>query len=293
MQAIIDIGSTSVRLCFCDLEKAVNEKQVETTRLAENQTADGELWRPALIRTAEAVEKFVSVARISGFEPEIFATEAVRSASNRDEFLKAVFEKTGKKITVVEKEDEAKLAFFGVYNSAAGRVGIVDMGGGSTELCVGDEKGVLYAHSLSEGAVRLTNRERAGENVKKHLSEAVKEYGAVPDFSELIAVGGTACTVAAVLENMKTYDPRKIQGRRVSRAEIQALYDRIKNMSEEERKKICGMPEKRAGIIHNGLLFYLEILDYLKKDAFTVSDRDNVEGFAIYLQNGKKWPNLV
>ena len=64
-------------------------------------------------------------------------------------------------------------------------------------------------------------------------------------------------------------------------------------MSEEERKKICGMPEKRAGIIHNGLLFYLEILDYLKKDAFTVSDRDNVEGFAIYLQNGKKWPNLV
>lgn len=56
MQAIIDIGSTSVRLCFCDLEKAVNEKQVETTRLAENQTADGELWRPALIRTAEAVE---------------------------------------------------------------------------------------------------------------------------------------------------------------------------------------------------------------------------------------------
>ena len=74
MQAIIDIGSTSVRLCFCDLEKAVNDKQVETTRLAENQTADGELWRPALIRTAEAVEKFVSVARSSGFEPEIFAT---------------------------------------------------------------------------------------------------------------------------------------------------------------------------------------------------------------------------
>ena len=105
MQAIIDIGSTSVRLCFCDLEKAVNEKQVETTRLAENQTADGELWRPALIRTAEAVEKFVSVARSSGFEPEIFATEAVRSASNRDEFLKAVFEKTGKRITVVEMED--------------------------------------------------------------------------------------------------------------------------------------------------------------------------------------------
>ena len=90
MQAIIDIGSTSVRLCFCDLEKAVNEKQVETTRLAENQTADGGLWRPALIRTAEAVEKFVSVARSSGFEPEIFATEAVRSASNRDEFLQAV-----------------------------------------------------------------------------------------------------------------------------------------------------------------------------------------------------------
>lgn len=86
------------------------------------------------------------------------------------------------------------------------------MGGGSTELCVGDEKGVLYAHSLPEGAVRLTNRERAGENVKKHLSEAVKEYGAVPDFSELIAVGGTACTVAAVLENMKTYDPRKFRG---------------------------------------------------------------------------------
>ena len=151
----------------------------------------------------------------------------------------------------------------------------------------------MYAHGLPEEEVRLTNRERAGENVKKYLSEAVKEYGAVPDFSELIAVGGTACTVAAVLENMKTYDPQKIQGRRVSRAEIQALYGRIKDMSEEERKKICGKHEKRAGIIHNGLLFYLEILDYLKKDAFTVSDRDNVEGFAIYLQKRKKWPNLV
>lgn len=288
-QAIIDIGSTSVRLSFCNPKRDVNAKQVKTTRLAENQTSDGKLWSVAIIRTAEAVESFVAEARQKGFEPEIFATEAVRSASNRNDFLNEVFERTGKTVTIVEKEDEAKLAFFGVYTG--GRVCIADMGGGSTELCVGDENGILYAHSLSEGAVRLTNREKEGVNVADYVSKRLSEYGEVPCFDELIAVGGTACTVAAMIEAADVYDPKKIQGKRVTAGEIKTLYDKIKNLSVDDRKKIKGLDEKRVGIIHNGLLFYLELLHYLKTDVLTVSDRDNIEGFAIYLQNGKKWPD--
>ncbi len=291
MHAIIDIGSTSVRLALLDPTKEVNPKKVLTTKLAEGMLSDGNLTEEAMARTVDAVAAFCREVVSFGLEPDIFATEAVRSAANKDRFLQLVFDATGRNVYVVPKEDEALLAFFGVYTS--GRIGIVDMGGGSTELAVGDENGILYAKSLSDGVVRLFDRQKQGTDMAEYLVKRAKEYGDVPHFDNLYAVGGTACTIAAMLEGLAEYDASRVHGRTVTRDEAQALYLKIKDMPLEERLKIKGLPQKRAEIIHNGLLFFIVILDYLDKDCFTVSERDNVEGYFAFLQNGKKWPQGV
>lgn len=291
MHAIIDIGSTSVRLALLDPTREVNPKKVLTTKLAEGMLSDGKLTEEAMARTVDAVAAFCREAESFGREPDIFATEAVRSAANKDRFLRLVHDATGRDVYVVSKEDEALLAFFGVYSS--GRIGIVDMGGGSTELAVGDENGILYAKSLSDGVVRLFDRQKQGTDMTEYLAKRAKEYGDVPNFDNLYAVGGTACTIAAMLEGLAEYDASRVHGRTVTRDEARALYLKIKDMPLEERLKIKGLPQKRAEIIHNGLFFFTVILDYLGKDRFTVSERDNVEGYFAFLQNGKKWPQGV
>ncbi len=277
MKAVIDIGSTSVRLMVTDGLKPINKKYVNTTKLAEGMS-DGFLTAIAIDRTADAVCSFVDTAKGQGAELiYAYATEAVRSAANSQYLLDKVLRVSGVQIDVLSPDLEAKLGFLGAYER--GTQAIVDMGGASTEIAVGNKDGLIYGHSLPLGIVRLTNFQRQGQRVEDIIDKKLPEYGVLPKFDEVLAIGGTAGTMVSILNEMTEYDQSKVHHTVLTLKQIDGLYNRLRPMTLEERGNVIGLPQNRAELIPNGVLLWSKVLRYMGADSLTVSERDNMEGY--------------
>lgn len=278
LYAVIDIGSHSVRLMLTD-GKAV-EKKINTTRLVENVADGGYIQHENLENTAKAVADFHTLAKKKGaFKIFIFATEAVRSAKNGNDLISRIWELCGATVNVLDKSEEAEIGFLGAYKK--GTCCVVDVGGGSTEISVGNSTNIIYSQSIPYGIVRLTNMETNGKNLLTFIPEILKIYGQIPPFSQIIAIGGTAGAVVSILTEMKIYNPNVANGYVISAEQLLQLYNRLKPLSVEERKKIAGLPDKRADVIDSGILMFYYILKMLKTETLTVSEGDNLEGFLI------------
>ena len=263
---VIDIGSTSVRLMMTDGEKV--EKRVNTTRLAENMDEMNTLQPVSIERTAQAVAEYYFVAMQNGAEDVYaYATEAVRSAKNKYRFVDRVRELCGLEIDILDKKTEAEIGFLGA--STKGRCCVIDMGGASTEISVGDGENILYSKSLPYGIVRLSAIER--EKIE------------MTPFINVVAIGGTISTMAAMKNQLEKYDPNVVNGSVLTLSDIENMYDKISKMTMEERRHVKGLPEKRADIIAPGILMYSLILKYLGADKLTVSEGDGAEGYLIKL----------
>lgn len=278
LHAVIDIGSTSVRLMLTDGVRVA--KSLNTTRLAEKMGQHNILQPINLERTAQAVAEFFYKAVERGAEDVyIFATEAVRSAKNKASLIYRVRELCGEEIEILSKDEEAYFGFLGAYTK--GVCCVIDMGGASTEIAVGNSQGLLFAASIPYGIVRLTNLEEKGIELYPFVKQIVSGLDGVPQFDEVIAIGGTASTMASMKEQLKVFDPNVTNGCRISVDEIEKTYKLLKPMSLEERKHIQGLPEKRADIITSGLLMYGLLLKKLNTKFLTVSEGDNLEGYLI------------
>lgn len=283
MKAIIDIGSTSIRLMLAERLSEINNKQINTTKLAEGM-AGGVLAEPAMERTIDAIYNFVTTARQSGAEAiYAYATEAVRSAKNQKEFLDRIYEKCNIGVDVLDNVREARLGFSGAYEE--GVQAIADMGGASTELAVGDLRNLDYAVSVPIGIVRLTDMERRKEDIDFYADEMLKGFGKVPKFDKLLAIGGTAGTMVSILKGMKAYDQKLVHHTVITLEEIDNLYSRLRPMSVEDRINIAGLPKNRAEVIVNGVMLWGKLLRYLGINSMTVSERDNMEGYFIEKDN--------
>ena len=146
LYAVIDIGSTSVRLMLTEGVRV--QKKVNTTRIAENMGENNMLHPVGLERMAQAVAEFYFLADSAGATDVFaYATEAVRSAKNKRAFCDRVYELCGLDIDILEKHTEAETGFAGV--GARGECCVIDMGGASTELTVGSEKGIEYCKKFA------------------------------------------------------------------------------------------------------------------------------------------------
>lgn len=277
--AAIDIGSNSVRLMMWADGKTLY-KRLNTTRLGEGLNATGVMSHAAIERTAIAVNDFVLSAKSEGAQKVYaFATAAVRSASNRTEFLRAVKSLAGIEVDVISGEDEAKIGLLGALGGKDG--GLIDVGGASTEITVQRGGQKLYSHSLNLGTVRLSDA--AGRNysaLKKVIDEKIEEYGSVPCGGvNMYAIGGTATTIASVALALETYDPAKVNGAIVGIERIRKMAVDFTTMPVEDIKRVVGMEARRADVIGGGCLLMCEIMDKLGVDKIIVSESDNLEGF--------------
>ena len=156
--AAIDVGSNSVRLLIARAENGMLTRigsDRSTTRLL-NGVKDGFLVGDPVEQTAQAVARFVHTAREAGADfIEAFGTSALRDAKNASLFSDRTEALCGIRVKVISGVDEAQLAFAGA--APFGRCGVIDIGGGSTELIVGMDGQMLRAHSAQVGAVRLMN----------------------------------------------------------------------------------------------------------------------------------------
>lgn len=280
--AIIDIGSNSVRLLMWSNGKTLY-KTINTTRLGEGIALNGYLLPGAMSRTAQAVNDFYSRAVAEGASTvNAFATAAVRSASNGKEFTSLVKEKYGIEIDVISGKEEAALGLLGALGKNDG--GIIDIGGGSTELTVRKNGEILYSKSLDIGAVRLTDlcgRDR--EKLTNYIKDIVKGYGeesiAAAKNMRLIGIGGTATSIAALHLNLQEYKPDLIQDTVLTKEIVNAVAERIFACTPAQLTKETCLPMKRAEIISAGVSVLATLMDYLRIDQVTVSEQDNLEGY--------------
>jgi len=284
---VIDIGSNSIRLLLSDGENALEDKKVIRTQLAYNLAKSGKLDEEAMVRTIDAIKELVGYAKEKGADyvwP--FATEAVRSASNQEEFVTRL-KKEGIDIEIIQSSWEAKLGFSGAYYG--GRVAVMDVGGASSEIAVGDECGLQYAKSIPIGIVKI--KDVCGEDIEKikeYIDEKIKGYGQIPEFDTLISIGGTASSFAAINMQMEVYDSKKVDKYTLTYNDIKKAVETIRVLPMEERNKVKGLSMKRKDVIVGGGILIMKIMEMLHKDSIVVRESDNQEGYLSY-----KLGNLV
>lgn len=257
----------------------------------------------AVQATLEALAAFARECRAVGATPVAAATAAVRRARDGGAFLRRVFEETGISAPLVSGEEEASLAFLGAVRSlpaaagggeaADGLCAVVDVGGGSTEVAVGSPGGdVLARASVPLGAVQATEAFRLGApadpgQVAKVRSEARRQIeqaealSSVLDeypLSRVIAVGGTATSLAAVKLGLTRYEPERVHGTRLGAGELAQLVDRLAGLDLEARRQVPGLEPERADVIVAGGAVLCGVLAALGTERFTVSEADILEG---------------
>lgn len=276
--AVIDVGSNSVRLLIWSDGKTLY-KGINTTRLGEGLALSGKLSKSAMERTCLAVRDFRTAALQSGAESVYcFATAAVRSATNGGEFVKRVKAQTGVEVDVISGEEEAAIGLYGALGDADG--GIIDIGGGSTELTLRAGGAVAYSKSLNIGAVRLFDLCGRDRNaLEEFIAKKTEEYGRVNCNVPVYGVGGTATSLAALAQNMREYDPNRVQGYKLTTVRLKEILEKVFSISPESLAETSCLPLKRAEIIGGGGLLLLRLMEYLGLNEITVSEQDNLEGY--------------
>lgn len=290
--AVIDIGTNSTRLYAAEISKGVQRvlyKKLETTRLGEGGL-DGLLKKAPMERTAQAAERFVQKAHSLGAAAVfIYATAAVREASNKEEFARLIKLKTGFELNIISGETEAYIAYLGAAGDKDGCT-VIDIGGGSTEIII--KNGDMRSMSLKLGAVRLMENWGGGQLDEKTINRAVeyidsalRQYEIISPrgSAELIGVSGTPTTIAGIKLGSPAYQPQLIQGLHLTLDEIRSTALSLCRKSLEERKRIPGMPPERADVLQYGALILWRFMAMYGYDKLTVSDDDSLKGYIKYM----------
>lgn len=276
MYAVIDIGSNSVRLMLFDGVKAV-KKICKITKLAEGLGIGSALKKEASERTAETVSTLCKTAKDMGCKKVYaFATAAVREAVNGKEFCDRVNELCGVKVDVIKGEEEAELGFSGAVD---GDGGIIDIGGASTEVTVKDGGEVVFKKSVGLGVVKIRDFAEYGFiDADQMIETRIKEFGKIP-VQKFFGIGGTATSVAAIMQRLSPYDPEKVDGFVIKIEDLKEFYDKIYSLSVSELKNLKGLQEGRADVIKGGINLLYKLMLYIGIDKITVSEKDNLEGY--------------
>lgn len=284
--AAIDVGSNSIKMLAAEVSAAgfsVLKWHSITVRLQSGLLADGSLDEAALKRAEDAICTLASMAAELGIgRVEAFGTSALRDAKNAGELIRRVKERCGVRLRVISGEEEAQSAYAAA--APAGRAMVVNPGGGSTEMIVGEDGVPAIAVSAHVGAVSLMNEAqgdgplRVIERAKAHLKPEWDKI-TLPLPEKIIASGGAAACTADVLIALPKHDPNAVEGFVLNYDESCALLDKLFGMSVEERCAMPGMNPGRADILPYGLAILIAFMQLSGADRLTISDHGNVYGF--------------
>lgn len=277
--AVIDIGSNSVRLMMSDSGRTLY-KRIEITRLSQNMSDDGKLNEKSVERTVSAVLNFYEIAKSEGAEKILaFATACCRNAVNGREFAEKIYKLIGLEIDIVDGQTEALIGFLGATNGKDG--GVIDIGGASTEIIVQRKGEIKYSKSVNVGVVKIFEySDNKIEKAREFIDEKVLEFGVVPS-SEFFAIGGTATSIASVLQELEPYDREKVHGFTINYSDLITLEEKLYKMSVEEKRNLKGLQPARAEVVGGGVTLLIKVMQKLNVNRLTVSESDNLEGYLI------------
>jgi exopolyphosphatase/guanosine-5'-triphosphate,3'-diphosphate pyrophosphatase len=277
--AAIDVGSNTILLTVAeagpDRGLRIVEEAEDQPRLGAGLGRSGRLQEEAMRRALHTLTRMRDACRRLGADRiGAVATAAVREAANGGEFAQRVRE-LDIPLRVISPEAEAALS----YRSAAyrfgsdGRMLVADIGGGSLELIGAAAGTVSLILSLPLGAVRLTELRVSGEELQRHVQQALAAAisGAQWSRARVIGSGGTFATVASMALARRGEDRDGIHGLTIGGDEVHQLLEMVARMSLEELRQIPGLKPERADIIAAGLAVIVELLSAVHADSLTVS----------------------
>ena len=295
--AAIDCGTNSIRLLIADVDgnnfREVS-RDMEIVRLGQGVDKTGQFNPDAISRTLKAVEKFADEIAKRGVNKIRFcATSATRDATNRELFIDGVRERLGVTPEVISGDEEARLSFLGATKELADYLApflVIDIGGGSTEFVLG-LRSVDAAKSVNIGCVRMSERHIVNdpatkeeiEAARKDIQNAIHEAAKIVDIrraKSLIAVAGTATTVAAAALELTTYDRYAIHLSRISAEKTHQVSEMFLRMTRDERAALGFMHPGRVDVIGAGSLVLSEIVKATGADEFIASESDILDGMA-------------
>jgi exopolyphosphatase/guanosine-5'-triphosphate,3'-diphosphate pyrophosphatase len=298
--AAIDCGTNSIRLLIADVTAGgIREviRDMEIVRLGEDVDIRKEFRAEAIERTLAVVAKFGDEMRRRGVERVRFcATSATRDASNRELFIDGVEELLGIKPEVIPGLEEARLSFLGAtfgLSPEAGPFLVVDIGGGSTEFVLG-QSDVEYAASINIGCVRMHERHLTENPVNKEaLERAIVDIDKAIELASrdvpfaragtLVAVAGTATTVAAASLALEDYDRYAIHLSRIAAPEVHRVASMFQSSTKEQIASLPYMHPGRVDVITAGALVLSRVMLATGADSFLASESDILDGIAIDL----------
>jgi exopolyphosphatase / guanosine-5'-triphosphate,3'-diphosphate pyrophosphatase len=300
--AFIDMGTNSIRLLLVrfhpNLTYTVLSVQKETIRLGEDEFTTGALRPEAMQRAAQVCKHFADMARVNRADEIIaVATSATREASNKDQFLRLLRKQAKVNMHTVSGTEEARLIYLGVTNGfdlKGGRALFIDIGGGSTELIVGDQNNYETLDSLKLGAIRLSSlffTAKDTEEISPKKYKAIREYvrnSAIRSLQKLswynfdFAVGSSG-----TIENLANVTAYRVFGR--PRAEEDVFtYEQLSKTTKylcslnlKERAEVAGLNTRRADIIIGGAAILHVVMKELEIDELRITDQGMQHGLLV------------
>jgi exopolyphosphatase/guanosine-5'-triphosphate,3'-diphosphate pyrophosphatase len=299
--ASVDCGTNTIKLLVTDIDRGSGTqddlvRELRIVRLGQDVDRTGRLADEALARVFAATDEYAGIVASHRVEAVRFvATSAARDASNSDVFVEGVRTRLGVEPEVVSGDEEAWLSYEGATRSLTGvpsPIAVLDIGGGSTELIVGEGAGHVRAgRSLDIGSVRITERLMPSDPpTAEELDAAVRavdealdtlpSYGVhVGDAPTFVGVAGTVTTVAALLLGLHTWDRERVHHSSFAVEDVHDLVTRVLAMTVEERER-AGVPAGRSDVIGAGAVILDRVLLRSGADRLTVSDSDILDGIA-------------
>ena len=295
--AAIDCGTNSIRLLIADINGDNFQeitREMEIVRLGQGVDATGKFDPEAIERTLTTTSRYAEIIASKGVEKIRFcATSATRDASNRDLFIDGVREILGIEPEVIPGTEEAELSFIGATKGLTNTESpylVVDIGGGSTEFVLGDSE-VKYAKSVNIGCVRMSERHLnkapqdplAVQKAIQDIEDAIAEAAYIVPIKEaktLIAVAGTATTVAAAALGLSEYDRHSIHLSRIPAAKVFEVAQMFSLMSREEIAALGYMHPGRVDVIAAGSLVLARVMLATGATEFVASESDILDGMA-------------
>lgn len=292
---IIDLGSNSARLVivnlFADGYFMVVDELKESVRLGQDMEKDGFLKPARVAETIKTLKMFKKLCDSSDVTRIIaVATEAVRRAKNQRSFLDEIQATCGIKIRVLSAEEEAVLVYRGVINTMDVPKGIVlEIGGGSTKIVYYNRRNMLNYATLPFGAVTLTGMVSGGELKPEEQAAKIEEFftGQLekvewlkeldPDV-QMIGVGGSFRNLFKITKMVHKYPLDTVHNYKMPIEDFTPVYDMIKVLDLDKKKKIKGLSAERADILPAALAVINAFVKFIGVNEFTFSGAGLREG---------------
>lgn len=294
--AAIDLGTNSMRLLIARLESGRVEwidRRTTVTGLGRGVDETGRLADDRIEATIDVLAGYGAAIDMAGVDRRrAVATSATRDAANREEFLDAAGDALGIRPEMISGEEEAALAFVGATSGldALGGTVVIDTGGGSTELVMG-QRHPSFRASVDMGSVRLTERDFANRPASVEDLERAQSIAAIafrgaqiPQRAELaIGVAGTFTSLAAIDQDLPAYDPGRVHGHTLTRARMNELILYLAGLTVEETSEIPSLDPARAPVILAGAIVAREAMAVVGFDSVIVSEHDMLDGIVLGL----------